>query len=121
MDAVEYFKNKARMVKADKQGMCDTAECSTCKLSSENNEQDLYCNNFELVYPEKAVEIVEKWANEHPIKTRQSEFLKMYPNARMRGDVLEIRPCDVDDNIECIDRDERCYECYRKYWLEEVE
>lgn len=71
--------------------------------------------------PKKVIEVVEKWTNEHPVKTRQSEFLKMFPNARIRGDVLEIRPCDIDDNIECIDRDEECYECYRKYWLAEVE
>ena len=111
MDAVEYLRVKARM--------CDSLkECGDCPLDKINNTDNINC--FDRHYEEKAVAIVGKWAAEHPKKTRQSEFLKMFPNARIRGDVLEIRPCDIDDNIECIDRDERCYECYRKYWLAEV-
>lgn len=115
MDAVEYLIEKRRAT-----GNCNGA-CSQCIISSYKNGIGCSCNDPELRYPEKAVEIVEKWAAVHPKKTRQSEFLKMFPNARIRGDVLEIRPCDIDDNIECIDRDEECYECYRKYWLAEVE
>lgn len=95
--------------------------CSGCGLSCDFNGTGETCEKFMAENPEKAVEIVEKWVAEHPKKTRQSEFLKMFPNARIRGDVLEIRPCDIDDNIECIDGDEECYECYRKYWLAEVE
>ena len=116
MDAVEYLK--------EAKGMCDTVgDCRECPLNSSNTviPCKLVRDNWELTNPEKIVAIVEKWALEHPKKTRQSEFLKMFPNARIRGDVLEIRPCDIDDNIECIDGDEECYECYRKYWLAEVE
>ena len=95
--------------------------CKECPIGKEVHRRSSLCRTFENDNPEEAVEIVEKWAAEHSKKTRQSEFLKMFPNARIRGDVLEIRPCDIDDNIECIDRDEECYECYRKYWLAEVE
>ena len=115
MDAVKYLKEAKRM--------CDTVgDCRECPLNSSNTviPCKLVRDNWELTNPEKIVAIVEKWAAEHPKKTRQSEFLKMFPNARIRGDVLEIRPYDTDDNIECTDRDERCYECYRKYWLAEV-
>lgn len=112
-DAVEIIQAYARMCIKE-------MRCTGCGLSCENNGTGKACEIFMKENPEKAVEIVEKWAAEHPKKTRQSEFLKMFPNARIRGDVLEIRPCDTDDNIECTDRDERCYECYRKYWLAEV-
>lgn len=114
MDAVEYLKEKVRM--------CIEHRCGNCPLGKAGDEQYYSsCCAFEEEHPEEAVAIVEKWETERSKKTRQSEFLKMFPNARIRGDVLEIRPCDIDDNIECIDRDERCYECYRKYWLAEVE
>lgn len=111
MDAVELLKEAWRMCKKQ-------SDCKLCPISEFCRIGDYV---FKVEEPEKAVEIVEKWAEEHPKKTRQSEFLKMFPNARIRGDVLEIRPCDIDDNIECIDGDEECYECYRKYWLAEVE
>lgn len=81
MDAVEYLIEKRRAT-----GNCNGA-CSQCIISSYKNGIGCSCNDLELRYPEKAVEIVEKWAAEHPKKTRQSEFLKMFPNARIRGDV----------------------------------
>ncbi len=120
MDAVEYLKAKARMTKRGDGAVCNIS-CKDCPIGIDNNGVETNCRKLESYYPEKAVEIIEQWAAEHPKKTRQSEFLKMFPNARIRGDVLEIRPCDIDDNIECIDGDEECYECYRKYWLAEVE
>ena len=70
--------------------------------------------------PKKVIEVVEKWTNEHPVKTRQSEFLKMFPRVRTSDDgVIYMDPCDVDtsyenengcDNIPCRD-------CKEKYWL----
>lgn len=95
--------------------------CSGCGLSCDFNGTGETCEKFMAENPEKAVEIVEKWVAEHPKKTRQSEFLKMFPNAKMMGGVLGIRPCDVDSEVECPDREERCTRCYKKYWLAEVE
>lgn len=112
MDAVEYLKVKTRM--------CDSLkECGDCPLDKINNTDNINC--FDRHYEEEAVAIVEKWSAEHPKKTRQSEFLKMFPNAKMMGSVLGIRPCDVDSEVECPDREERCTRCYEKYWLAEVE
>lgn len=118
MDAVEYLKEAKRM--------CDTVgDCRECPLNSSNTviPCKLVRDNWELTNPEKIVAIVEKWALEHPKKTRQSEFLKMFPNARIRGDVLEIRPCDIDTSYkhskEC--DNVQCWDCRKKYWLAEVE
>ena len=53
-----------------------------------------------------------------PKKTRQSEFLKKYPNAN----VLEIQPCVVEgENFRCPDVCEPCSECACAYWSQEVE
>lgn len=55
-----------------------------------------------------------------PVKTRQSEFLRMFPNARLYSGVVSVAPCEVDDtlsfrcNIDC------SLKCRRDYWLQEV-
>ena len=73
-----------------------------------------------------AVKFVEKWAAEHPAKTRQSEFLKQYPEAKPRQDgVLTICPSvisAVHRNEEglCANPSEKCDDCRRKFWLAEV-
>lgn len=70
---------------------------------------------------EKAVTVLQKWSDEHPKKTRQSEFLKMYPNAMLcEGEYLNIAPCHLDRNIRkgCL---ESCINCHREYWFAEVE
>lgn len=117
MDAVEFLKAKNRMCREYGELPED---CFACPIGNDSGGCQAGVLENQKVTEEILVQIVERWAAEHPKKTRQSEFLKMFPNARIRGDVLEIRPCDTDDNIECTDRDERCYECYRKYWLAEV-
>ena len=71
----------------------------------------------------RAVKFVERWDAEHPIKTRQSEFLKMFPGAdicEMDG-CLTLNPCNFYQKMreECSGR--RCSDCRREFWLEEVE
>ena len=72
---------------------------------------------------EEFVDIVEKWSAEHLAKTKQSEFLKMFPDVKTRNDVIDIGPCVIDTkNMK--DRCRRhgnCSDCRKKYWLEEVE
>ena len=82
MDAVKYLKDKARMTKADNSVHDDLCgiSCDECPLYDENNGMKVNCQNLESFYPEKSVEIVEKWAKENPKKTRQSEFLKSIKN-----------------------------------------
>jgi hypothetical protein len=65
---------------------------------------------------------VSAWSDSHPIKTRQSEFLKLFPNAKLDSNgVLAIRPCDIDS--KCCTDDEylsKCGTCAKDYWLTEV-
>ena len=110
MDAVEY------LIKREK--MCEIP-CSECGFNYDNNGEQIHCEEFERMYPEKAVKIVEKWAAERPKKTRQSEFLKMFPNATP----FHIDPCNVDADmaIDSKCRRKSCIECREEYWSEEVE
>ena len=125
MDAIKYLKTKLRMCIAYHH------KCKDCPLGQNSNGTELNCYLFQEHRPEEAVTAVEKWAAEHPAKTRQSEFLKMFPNAPFdKHGVLNLFVCDVDERYG--DGDEYEYDCHgangddcddcrRKYWLEEIE
>ena len=88
------------------------------------NMRCAFPENVNINHPErfkKTYNIVEKRSDTHPVKTRQSEFLKMFPNAVIDEDdgILCIRPCDIDESIGCTNG-KGCDDCYRKYWLAEV-
>lgn len=116
MDAVEYLKEKVRM--------CNEHRCRNCPLGKAGDEQYYSsCRECEEEHPEEAVEVVKKWSAEHPKKTRQTEFLKMFPNATIVDGMLEINPCHVDYKFNpqkgC--GDSSCIDCRKEYWNEEVE
>lgn len=115
MDAVEYEKTKYRLCRSKD-------SCFECPLQDKEN---CGCIADTIEYVENAVPIVEQWAKEHPVKTRQSEFLKRFPNA----DLTRLQPC-------MIEKDKRpmwcgkyadfgangcCDECRYAYWNEEVD
>ncbi len=67
---------------------------------------------------------VSTWDKEHPAETRQSEFLKMFPDVLLdaNGSVdlcpaLLVIDCRTYDNM-CIHRGEpmSCSECRKKFW-----
>ena len=114
MDAVEYVKQRERM--------CDYyVNCGDCPAG--NYEGCASLNEIPNLVP-----IVEKWAKEHPVKTRQSEFLKQWPDARVGDDGYpSVAPCQLYKDIE--EKDENgvcckncgCAECRRDFWLKEIE
>lgn len=114
MDAVEFFKTVNRLCG---QGC---AKCPVCKKDICMVRRTAMLSNASVESIEEMVSKVEQWAKEHPIKTRQSEFLKMFPNADLCRDVINILPCSVEKEMsKCCDN-KRCVECRREYWLEEV-
>ena len=83
------------------------------------------CNILSADNVAQSVAVVEKWSEEHPRKTRQSEFLKQWPKAEFdcQG-VIAIDPCDVDKTMH--GEDGNCYngncdDCRFEFWLQEVE
>ena len=117
MDAVEFYKSMKRM--------CYSGEmCEKCPLYNNFSEMGSVCDVLLHIKDEKASRvksIVEQWAKDHPIKTRQSEFLKLFPNAAIDEDdgILCIKPCTIDESIGCTNGKD-CGDCFRKYWLTEV-
>jgi hypothetical protein len=119
MDAVKFIKEINRLCEAQE-------DCKDCPLIGHacdvNTATIMSCYNIESV--QNMVQIVEQWVKDNPVKTRQSEFLKQFPNA----DLTRLQPC-------IIEKDKRpmwcgkyadfgangcCDECRYAYWNEEV-
>ena len=105
MDAVEFIKQVRRMGKQKGEAIC-------FKLEEKDTE---------------IVDQVEQWAKAHPVKTRQSEFLKQWPDARVGDDGYpSVAPCQLYKDIE--EKDENgicckncgCDKCRRDFWLKEI-
>ena len=113
MDAVEFVKTLGRM--------CN-CECYKCEIWKRLSGLES-CTVWIETHPEEAVAISKQWAKEHPIKTRQSEFLKQWPDARIKkADGLPMAsPCDLDGKLAGKCDGIPCPECRRKFWLAEVE
>lgn len=119
---------KVKLIK-DYARMCESKvgiDCDGCELNK--NKKYSSCELFMMKEPEQAVDIIEKWAAEHPVKTRQSEFLKMFPNAKMLNGVISVDPCEadtencgVDSESEWCQKCDSCESCHKDYWLTEVE
>ena len=114
MDAVEYVKQRERM--------CDYyVNCGDCPASQ--YERCASLNEIPNLVP-----IVEQWAKEHPVKTRQSEFLKQWPDAEIGDDGYpSVAPCQL--NVELLQCESRkdcedrgvCGKCRCDFWLKEIE
>lgn len=114
MDAVEFFKEAKRM--------CRVINCEECPFGGEE------CGFISADNIEEVIKAVEKWAEEHPVKTRQSEFLKIFPNASIENGIIEILPCHLDStylerqiHLFACGSYADCKECKKAYWLAEVE
>lgn len=115
MDAVEFIRERNRMCKHFR-------GCNQCPADG------MICSTiWEMHDAEKLVQVVEQWAAEHPHKTRQSEFLEQYPEARVDKDgILRICPADIAKSLRdeyggCANPMENCHKCRREFWMQEVE
>lgn len=73
--------NEKAKILRDYRRMCKIIDCEDCKFYECNNKYGQECAVFIDQHPEKAVEIIEAWAEEHPERTYLTDFLEKYPNA----------------------------------------
>lgn len=81
-----------------------------------------YLENYDQIYPYTTYDeqYTEEAVKKHLRKTRQSEFLKMFPDAKTFSDgCLQIAPCCLHkkmvEKCNC-----KCVNCFREYWLNEI-
>lgn len=121
-----YFAEKRRMTEKHKLNggayICEL-NCTECPLSRLNNDASdkMLCFDFEAIYPEKAIAIVQKWSDEHPQKTYLSEFLNNYPNVQLYEVGTPKGICPY--HLGLMDKDD-CPKTYRdcvKCWNQPIE
>ena len=114
-----YLVEKKRMLDSLGTGDgCSRIKCCECPLSTQNNKLNINCMAFETNYPIEATEIVHKWAEEHPRKTRKDVFLEKFPKARLykNGNPFPCcRTLGIATDEDC--RKNNCIDC----WNTEVE
>ena len=109
MDAVKFLKEEKRFLDSD----TDWEDVKGLERAEHYLEYT----------PEEQVQIIEKWGKEHPIKTRQTEFLKLFPNARIHNGYIDILPCKINNTLHeyaCVGCKYDYYHCEKEYWSEEV-
>lgn len=116
--AKNYFNEKLRMTKRTRKGLCKI-DCSVCPLCSENNGTSglVSCTTLEMLHPEKAIEIVQRWSDEHPQKTYLSELLKAFPNAQLNDSGTPKGMCPHElglNDIDCGKTDNACVKCWNQ-------
>lgn len=114
MDAVKFFHTVNRLCKNQGCEECPVFKeglCMVMRIGSFGGDSDKSI--------EETISKVEQWSKAHPVKTRQSEFLKMFPNAVIDDGVLCISPCKIEKDIVCVNG-KSCDKCCREYWLAEV-
>lgn len=113
MDAVKFLEERARM--------CGHG-CKNCPAYGE--QCDIYKEGCDY---ESLVEAVEKWAAEHPRKTRQSVFLEQWSTAKIdESGCLNVCPYLVsathrNEDGGCAIMQRNCYDCRHEFWMQEVE
>lgn len=117
MDAVKFLKEALRM--------CESyTDCADCVLKQESAVVPCNCfiTSIETEALDKLVVIIEKWAKEHPIKTRQDKFLEQYPDTLVDvRDIININPCMIEkQRFNCSNPNISCRECREKFWSEEL-
>lgn len=113
-----YFAEKLRMTKNYRYGGCQI-ECTDCPLSWQKNgmSESMRCTTFEANYPEKAIEIVQKWSDENPPKTYLTELLKIFPNTLLADNGMPKHLCPY--HLGLMSRDDcrkyhDCAECWNQ-------
>lgn len=111
-----YIAEKARMTKRPKLGVCRFL-CADCPLSTTNNGIGIPCSDFEVLYPEKAIAIVQKWSDKHPQKTFLTELLKKHPNTLLGDNEIPKWICPHELGLMSKDdcgKYHNCTECWNQ-------
>lgn len=119
MAEFNVLKEYARMVHVNVHGSCGIS-CGDCPISDRNNGTSISCGYFMRMYPEKATEIIRKWSEEHPQKTRGDLVLEHFPHANL----TLLKPCNFLGGkwkTQNCGQFVCCKECIGKIWNEVAE
>lgn len=98
------------------EGQCEENHCELddigCYINGDNKGED-----FAKMY-----DTVAAWSDAHPERTRQSEFLKIFPNTKLDKDgVLLVFPCRVFQFEDICKKGHDCQNCRKEFWFKPVD
>ena len=117
MDALEFLRERRRMCNSYRNYEGCPLEDGKCVVSSGAPDEDY----------KRIIAAVEQWSKEHPRKTRQSVFLRQYPEAEIDvNGVVGLCPMSIsaayrDSDGGCNCPEILCRDCRREFWMQEVE
>ena len=122
MDAMRFIQERNRMCKSFDGGCKGCPAFNAC-------EDDLCCavGQESTMDATAQIAMVEEWSAAHPRETRQSVFLKQWPEAAIDSyGVLNLCPTPISKshrNIygKCAHAGVNCDKCRREFWMQEVE
>lgn len=122
MDAVKFLEEAKRMCNSCACCVDNGKECPIYRFRNGNCIGGVIANITEVDKFPEIVSAIEKWST--TLKTRNSEFLKYYPNADVfESGVANICPKLIDKNhypsAGCFGTD--CYDCKVEYWMQVIE
>ena len=84
---VNFLKEWRRMC------LAEHAKCNDkCPLGICENGEGLGCDVFVQKFPKTAIEVVQKWSDENPVKTRLDDLLEKHPKAWMEANSSVVAP-----------------------------
>lgn len=109
-----YFNEKSRMTIRKKNGVCEI-KCNDCPLNITNNGIGIPCSDFETIYPEQAISIVQRWSDENPPKTYLTDFLEHYSNVQLYDTGIPKGICPYHLGLmNKDDCDNNCVKCWNQ-------
>ena len=100
-----FFKERSRM--------CSTVTCSECPLHHPYDN----CENIVVFHHDKAMEIIQKWSDEHPeepVKTFADDFFEKFPNALRDENGVPCVGCPHHFEYCEYKCDRNCKECWNR-------
>lgn len=123
MDAVKFLEEAKRLCRGYE-------KCEACPVYGDGYD-DCRIDAVQDIDEEIAVNIVEKWAKEHPRKTNQDKFLEAFPETELKRGFIDICPRAVSKEYRSksneygtcslISLKHSCEQCEKEFWLSEAE
>ena len=117
MDAVKFIEERNRMCKSfgDRCTGCPASDaCGCCAV-------DQAVDQASTLDAAAQIAIVEEWSDAHPRKTRQSEFLNLFPDADLSTGTVNVCPNSLYKEKRACSQYPTCLSCKREFWSQEVE
>lgn len=118
MDAIEFIKERQRL--------CQTYVCCL-ECPAGNGNYGCKFNTASGYDATEQIRLLEDWSAAHPLRTRQYELLKLYPETALdENGVISICPNALflayrNKNGGCNNPDSTCPDCRKEFWLKEME